>query len=77
MQNNNRNHSESPLKQSKSPLKTTESTIKSNTLPYLQTLESHNGISQNQRHSPRNADIRAQKHNEHTKIHTTSGFQRG
>lgn len=45
MQNNNRNHSESPLKQSKSPLKTTKSTIKTNTLQYIQALESHHGVS--------------------------------
>ena len=39
-------------------------------------LEGNNGVPQNQRHSPRNADAWSQKHQEHPKVYSISQFPR-
>ena len=48
----------------------------SDPLSHIPPLESHNGIPQNQRHPPRHANIRTQKHHEHAEIHSDRRFPR-
>ena len=66
-------NTKTPIPKTKSKLKpkTPEPKIAPNSLPHFPTLESNHGIPQNQRHPPRHADTRTQKHHEHTQIHTT------
>jgi hypothetical protein len=47
-----------------------------NNFPHFQTLESNNGIPQNQGHSPRDATSRTQTHTKHAQIHSTRRLQR-
>ncbi len=65
------------LKAKKEPCQeASKSKVTSDPLSHLPTLESHNGIPQNQRHPSSHANIRTQKHHEHAEIHSARRFPR-